>query len=123
VHRRNELDSNYCARCRACLRCRLHGRTRAWRRAEQQKEHYDEVNRKLAAALSQLHAQRNARTVRVERVVAAPLYRAVCLDDDGLRLANEALANAATGTADALPSACADAGCDSGNRAADDRRN
>lgn len=67
--------------------------------AERQKEHYDEVARRLQTSVTLLHERSHQRSLELARVVRAPRYRDTCLDADGLRLANEALANAAASAA------------------------
>lgn len=72
--------------------------------AAQQKVHYDEalqqfeLDRKIADGMAATWAQRAA------SLAGTPPYRdTTCLDPAGVRLANDALANGAASTDDALP--------------------
>lgn len=79
-------------------------------------ERYVADDKRLQAVAGDLEAARAARkashdqNVRiVERLVDRPVYRADCLDDDGLRLANAALAGSAADPGVAAPAVPASA--------------
>lgn len=88
-----------------------------------------EVVRQVAAS-AQLEEKKDAQQVvyrtltrTVDRIVEKPVYRNVCLDDDGLRAANAALAaaGAAGGPHPAVPGPDAARGRDRGGGAAQAR--
>lgn len=112
------------ALCLACLACGVAGgwTARGWKAAaddQQRRDNEAETARlrakrvdSAAEALEQKAASTAIRwrtvTKEVAHVVEKPVYRNVCMDDDGLRLiATEIRARAASQPAPALPAAAA----------------
>jgi hypothetical protein len=78
--------------------------------AKAAKEAYDAKAKQYNEASAALEAARNEREIvyrtiekRVEKVVERPVYRNACLDSDGLRAINDALAGRASDPAESAP--------------------
>lgn len=69
--------------------------------SREQSDHYNDVLRKLRLQTSALQRTLKERDAELKKVLEKPFYRngGVCLDDDGMRLVNDALADR-PGTAD-----------------------